>query len=142
MAFLVDCLTVTFITVTARDADGNTVSDDFAVSVEPEPEEDPPPDGDSPTGPPTVFSPLEDISLEGPERREMDLSGVFQDPEGDELTFTAASSNAAVATMWVDGSTLTVVGTGAGTATITVTAEDGDGKEASDEFEVTVSPDS
>ena len=118
------------ITVTARDADGNTVSDDFAVSVEPA----------SPTGPPTVVSPLEDISLEGGNHREISLSGVFQDPDGDELTFAGVSSNYGVASMWVDGSTLTVVGTGTGTATITVTAEDGDGKEVSDAFEVTVTP--
>ena len=42
--------------------------------------------------------------------------------------------------MWVDGSTLTVVGISTGTATITVTARDTDGNEVSDEFEVSVSP--
>ena len=129
------------ITVTARDTDGNTVSDDFAVSVEPKAEDDPPPDGDSPTGAPTVVSPLEDISLEGPELREIDLSGVFQDPDGDALTFSAASSNYGVATILpVEGATLTLMGTGTGTATITVTAEDSDGNEVSDAFEVTVTP--
>ncbi len=126
------------ITVTARDTDGNTVSDDFSVSVEPE--QDPPPEDDPSTGAPTVATPLPDISLEGPEHKEIDLSAVFHDPDGDELTFRAVSSKYSVATMWVDGSTLTVVGTGTGTATITVTAEDPDGNTVSDSFDVTVSP--
>ena len=127
------------ITVTARDPDGNTVSDDFAVSVEPEPEEEEQ-EQETSDGSPTVVSPLDDLSLEGPERREFDLSGVFQDPDGDDLTFRAVSSNGAVASMWVDGSALTVVGTGTGTATVTVTAEDPDGNTVSDAFDVTVTP--
>ena len=121
------------ITVVAQDSDGNRVSDAFDVSVKPKPE--------SPTGAPTVVSPLDDISLEGPEWREIDLSAVFHDPDGDALTFTAVSSNYSVATtLHVDGSTLTVLGTGTGTATITVTAEDSDGNRVSDAFEVTVTP--
>ncbi len=127
------------ITVTARDSDGNTVSDTFDVSVEPEPEQDPPPESSDES--PTVVSPLPDISLEGAEHREFDLSAVFQDPDGDELTFSAKSSNYGVATtLHVNGSTLTVVATGNGTATITVTAEDPDGNQVSDAFEVTVTP--
>ena len=132
---------VATITVTARDSDGNTVSDTFDVSVEPEPEQDPPPDEETPNRPPTVVSPLPDISLEGPEQREFDLSAVFHDPDGDELTFSAVSSNYGVATtLHVNGTTLTVVATGTGTATITVTAEDPDGNQVSDAFEVTVRP--
>ena len=84
--------------------------------------------------------PLDDIGLEVPELREISLTSVFHDPDGDDLTFTAVSSAYHVASMWVEGSTLTVVGTGTGTATITVTAEDPDGKQVSDEFEVTVRP--
>ena len=122
------------ITVTAEDSDGNTVSDSFTVSVvkAPEPNQDPPP-----TGGPTVVAPMSDLSLVGPEHRVIDLSDVFS---GDGLRFTAVSSNYRVASMWVDGTTLTVVGTGTGTATITVTAKDPDGNEVSDEFDVTVSP--
>ena len=117
------------ITVVAQDSDGNRVSDAFDMSVEPRPE--------SPTGVPTVVNPLPDISLEGPELREISLAGVFS---GDGLTFTAVSSANHVATMWLNGSTLTVMGTGTGTATITVTAEDRGGNEVSDAFEVTVRP--
>ena len=126
------------ITVTAQDSDGNRVSDTFNVAVEPE-AEDPPPE--SSDGSPTVVSPLPDISLEGAQTREIDLSAVFHDPDGDDLTFSAKSSNYGVATtMHVNGTTLTVVATGNGTATITVTAEDPDGNTVSDAFEVTVTP--
>ncbi len=126
------------ITVTAQDADGNRVSDTFTVAVEPEEEE---PEREASDGSPTVVSPLADISLEPPQHREISLSGVFRDPDGDDLTFSATSSNYAVAaTLHVNGSTLTVVATGTGTATITVTAEDPDGNRVSDEFQVTVTP--
>ena len=103
-------------------------------------QQDPPPEeqGEESTGgPPAVAAPLGDISLQGPQPREIALDGVFS---GDGLTITAVSSNYGVASVWVSGSTLTVVGTGTGTATITVTAEDADGNRVSDEFEVTVSP--
>ena len=127
------------ITVTARDADGNRVSDDFAVSVvkAPEPEEE---EQETSDGSPTVAAPLPDLSLEGLDWREIDLSDVFHDADGDDLTFRAVSSNYRVVLMWVIGSTLTVVGTGTGTATITVTAEDSDGNRVSDRFQITVSP--
>ncbi len=128
------------ITVTAQDSDGNRISDTFDVAVEPEPEQDPPPDEETPNRPPTVAQPLPDISLEGLQWRQFSLPDVFHDPDGDELTFTSVSSNYGVASTWVSGSTLTVVATGTGTATITVTAEDPDGNRVSDEFEVTVTP--
>ena len=128
------------VTVTAHDSDGNRVSDTFNVAVEPEPEEEEAEEQTS-DGSPTVVSPLADISLEAPQHREISLSGVFHDPDGDELTFSAVSSNYGVATtLHVDGATLTVVPTGTGTATITVTAEDPDGNQVSDEFQVTVTP--
>ena len=120
------------ITVTAQDTDGNTVSDSLDVPVVKATEPDPPP-----SGTPTVANPVPDLSLQGHEVREISLTGVFG---GDGLTFTAVSSNYAVATMWLDGSTLTVMGTGTGTATITVMAEDYDRNQVSDAFEVTVRP--
>ena len=127
------------ITVTAQDSDGNRVSDTFDVTVTApqQPGQDPPPEDDPPAGAPTVSAPLTDISLEGRQLREISLSGVFS---GDGLTFTAVSSNYAVASMWVDGSTLNVVAISTGTATITVTAQDSDGNRVSDSFDVTVSP--
>ena len=122
------------VTVTARDSDGNRVSDTFEVSVVEPPEPT--------TGPPTVAQPLDDISVEGSTPKAISLSGVFHDPDGGDLTITAVSSNHSVASMWVtpDYSTLTVIGISTGTATITVTAKDEDDNEVSDQFEVTVKP--
>ena len=128
------------ITVTAQDSDGNRASDTFDVAVEPEPEQDSPPDGETPNRPPTVAQPLPDVSLEGLQWRQFSLADVFHDPDGDELTFTVVSSDYGVASMWVSGSTLTVVATSTGTATITVTAEDPEGNRVSDELQVTVRP--
>ncbi len=128
------------ITVTAQDSDGNRVSDRFAVTVEPEPGVDPPPEEETSNRAPVVANPIDDFSLEGPEYKQFDLDEVFHDPDGDELKFSAVSSKYNVATMWVDGSTLMVVGTGMGTATITVTAKDPDGNTVSDEFDVTARP--
>ena len=90
------------IEVTARDSDGNTVNDTFAVSVvpapEPEPEEDEK-EEEASDGAPTVVSPLPDLSLEGLEWREFTWPSV-QDPHGDDLTYTAASSDYGVARGW------------------------------------------
>ncbi len=84
---------------------------------------------------------IADVSLKGPTPREISLTGVFHDPDGDSLTITAVSSHHHIATMWLSlDDSLTVVGISTGTTTITVTARDADGNEVSDEFEVTVSP--
>ena len=52
-------------------------------------------------------------------------SSYFRDPDGDRLTYSAASSDASVATAATAGSVVTVEGQSAGNATITVTADDG-----------------
>ena len=114
------------ITVTAADGAGGTVADTFTVTVK---------------SAPTVDSAISDISdLTAGSTRDVPLSGVFRDPDGDVLTITPGSSNDAVATVvvWADQSRLTLTGVAAGTATITVTAEDADGNRVSDAFDVTV----
>jgi len=52
---------------------------------------------------------------------------VFNDPDGDTLSYTASSSATNIATANIAGSVLTVVPVAAGSATITVTANDGRG---------------
>ncbi len=64
---------------------------------------------------------------------------VFSDPDGDALTYTANSSNTAIATANVSGSTLTVTAVAVGNATITVTADDKNGNTIATTFSVTVS---
>ena len=117
------------ITVTADDGNGGTVSDTFDVTVE------------LANAHATVASALADISgLNPDDTRQVSLSGVFDDPDGDTLTITATSSATAVATVSVatGGASLTVTAVKVGTATITVTADDGNGGTASDTFDVTV----
>ncbi|MCY4558322.1 MAG: Ig-like domain-containing protein, partial [Chloroflexi bacterium] len=90
---------------------------------------------------PAVAAPIADVTgLEAGATRDISLSGVFSDADGDSLTITAASSDDARATVSVaaDHSKLTVAGVAVGTATITVTAADGNGNRVSDAFEVVV----
>ena len=113
------------ITVTANDGRGGTVSDEFTVTVK---------------AAPTVASSLSDISdLEAGTTRDVSLSGVFTDPDGDALTITAGSDDS-IATVSVasDGSKLTVAGVSAGDATIIVVAQDSDGNQVGDSFDVAV----
>ncbi len=114
------------ITVTARDADGNAVSDDFTVKLK---------------AAPVVASAIANVSgLDPGATQDVSLSGVFTDADGDAMTITARSSDTARATVTVasDGSKLTLTGVAAGSSTITVTAEDADGNTVSDDFTVTV----
>ncbi|MYI97985.1 MAG: hypothetical protein F4075_13920, partial [Acidobacteria bacterium] len=69
------------------------------------------------------------------------LGGYFSDPDGDELTFTGASSNPGVATVSVDGTTATVTGVARGSAVVTITAADPDSLQANQGFNVTVGQD-
>ncbi|MCZ0933705.1 MAG: Ig-like domain-containing protein [Gemmatimonadetes bacterium] len=55
----------------------------------------------------------------------IDVAGYFSDADGDELTYTGASSNEAVATISMEGSTATIDAIAAGDAVITITASDG-----------------
>lgn len=75
--------------------------------------------------PPTVVQQIGDQTLSlGSDDLVIDLAPVFEDPEGQPLTFTAESDNPDVATATVEGATLIVTAVSAGTATITVTATD------------------
>ena len=67
----------------------------------------------------------------------IDAAGYFSDADGDELTYTGASSNEGVATVSMDGSSATITAVAAGDAVITITASDGSAS-ASQGFTVTV----
>ena len=126
------------ITVTAQDTDGNRVSDTFdvAVTAGQQQQQDPPPNQS-----PTVSSALVDATIVNESgTKEVSHSGVFDDPDGDDLTITAGSSDDDIATVSVsaDYSTLTVSAKARGTATINVTAADSNGGTVSDTFTVTV----
>ena len=68
----------------------------------------------------------------------VDASSYFSDPDGDALTYTAASSDAGVASVSVSGSDVTVTGVAAGSATVTVSATDPGGLAASQAVSITV----
>lgn len=68
----------------------------------------------------------------------VDIASRFSDPDGDPLTYSAASSAAGVAMVSTSASELTVTGVAAGSAGVTVTAMDPGGLSATSEFAVTV----
>ncbi len=56
----------------------------------------------------------------------IDVSGDFQDPDGDDLTYNTSSNNTSVATASVSNAQVTIAPVAVGSATITVTASDGE----------------
>ena len=68
----------------------------------------------------------------------VDLSSFFGDPDGDELVYEAASSDAAVAVVSVSGSEVSIEGGSEGAAMVTVTARDPGGLWAEQSFDVVV----
>ncbi|WP_419938184.1 Ig-like domain-containing protein [Candidatus Palauibacter sp.] len=113
-------------TVTAADPDGLTATQSAEVTVE------------APNRAPETVGTIPSQTITAGQAATVDVAGFFSDPDGDELTYTAESSDAAVATASVAGSSLTVRAVAAGTATVTVTAADPDGLTATQSTEVTV----
>ena len=69
---------------------------------------------------------------------EIDVSGLFRDPEQEAMTYLGSTSDTSVATSSVSGSTVEIVGTGVGRATIAVTARDPEGLTATQRISVDV----
>ncbi len=119
------------IQVTAIDTRGNSVIYEFRISSIPN---DP-----SRRDPPVVIARLPDRTLAPGGTLTADLGNYFHDPDPrDRLSYQATSSNDAVATATISGSTLHVTAVAAGSAAVTVTATDPESLEASLSFEVTV----
>ena len=114
------------ITVTARDPEGLTATQQARVTVQ------------QPNRAPTRVGSIPAQSLNPGGIATVNASPYFTDPDGDALTYTAASSNSVVARSSVSGSTVTITGVTAGTATITVTARDPGGLSASQSISVRV----
>ena len=94
-----------------------------------------------PNNAPTVSSAIADATIVNESgTRQVSLTGVFNDADGDPLTVSAGSSDEAKATVSVASSyaSLTLSARARGTATITVTADDGNGGTVEDTFTVTV----
>ncbi|WP_419933779.1 Ig-like domain-containing protein, partial [Candidatus Palauibacter sp.] len=112
------------VTVTARDADGLEATVSFEVTV--------------PNRPPAIVGEIEAQTIFLGEAATVDASPAFSDPDGDELSFAAASSDTASVLASVSGSEVTLEALKRGTATVTVAARDADSLEATVSFEVTV----
>ena len=116
------------VTVTATDPGELSASQEFAVTVEEANE------------PPVAEGTIDDQTVDAGSSVEVDVSANFSDPDDDELTFGATSSDEAVATVSTSGAVVTVMGVAPGSATVTVTASDAGMLSASLEFGVTVTP--
>lgn len=116
------------ITVTAEDGNGGSVQDQFAVKVA------------LLNLDPVVSRPIGNRSMyedDGP--LEIDLKTVFSDPEGDNLTLSAQSSDNSIATTTVTSTDiLRLTPQKIGETEITVTANDGKGGSVQDKFTLTV----
>ncbi|MDE0072555.1 MAG: Ig-like domain-containing protein [Gammaproteobacteria bacterium] len=112
------------VTVTASDPGGLSAQQAFEATV--------------PNRAPVAADSIPDQSVRAGASVTLDLAGHFSDPDGDALSYAAASSEPDVATVAVSGASLTVTGVSGGTAAVTVTASDPGGLSAQQAFEATV----
>ena len=68
----------------------------------------------------------------------VNVASNFSDPDGDRLTYEAATTNVGVAGISASGATITITAVAAGSATVTITARDPGGLTAALSFAVTV----
>ncbi|MDE0177870.1 MAG: Ig-like domain-containing protein [Gammaproteobacteria bacterium] len=115
---------ISTVTVTASDPDGLSAEQDIAVTV--------------PNRAPTALDTIPSRTLLAGNTLEFDLARYFTDPDGDSLTFTAASANVGVASVESAGSTLTISARAPGSTRVTVTVADPAGMAIQQLFAVTV----
>ncbi len=112
------------ITITASDPGGLSATQSFRFTV--------------PNRPPVPVGALQPQTIEVGQSAALDVAASFDDPDGDALTYTAASSIPAVARTSVSGSVVTITAQGPGTATVTITARDDERATATQQVSVTV----
>ncbi|WP_419933690.1 Ig-like domain-containing protein [Candidatus Palauibacter sp.] len=115
---------VATITVSASDPDGGAARQTVQVTV--------------PNREPQAVGTIPERTLSVGETATVDISSYFTDPDGDTLSYTAASSNAGVAEASVSGSAVVIAALARGVVTVTVTARDPRGLAAQQRFQVTV----
>ena len=112
------------ITVTANDGNGGYITNEFNIII---------------NAIPKVANPVSDINVsEGFSGTTIDISETFSDNDGDELSFTVSSDNTGIATVSINGNTLTITEAGTGSAHITLTANDGVGGSVNDIFTINI----
>ena len=121
------------VAVTATDPEGLAAAQDVMVTVQAQAQNRAPEQADS--------IPAHDLVVDS--AVVLDMSAYFSDPDGDELTYSAETSDAAIATASVDGAVVTTSGVSAGEegvqmVTLTVTATDPEGLSVTQEADVSV----
>ena len=114
----------TVVTATATDPDGLAASQSFVVTV--------------PNRVPVVGDTIADGEVYVDSTLVLDAAAYFADPDGDDLAYTATSSDTTRATVVVSESVVTVTGMGVGGAMVTVVARDPGGLTVEQSFAVTV----
>ena len=112
------------VTVTATDPEGLSAESSFEVTV--------------PNRAPLAGDPIPDMEVFVGDAGSFDASGHFTDPDGDNLTYTAMSSNRSVVRVSVSESTVTATARSKGTVTVTIRATDPEGLSATQTFQATV----
>ena len=115
---------VVTVTVTARDPGGLSAQTTFTVTV--------------PNQAPVAIDTVPAQTVFVGDTVHVDMSSYFNDPDGDALTYSATSTNAATVSVSVSGSVVSISAITTGAAIITVTATDPDSLYARHNFEVTV----
>ena len=111
-------------TVTATDAGGLQADERFQVDV--------------PNRAPVAVGVIPSLELAVGDSARVDVSGYFDEPDGQGLDYAAAASGTGVLAVSLEGGVLTVRARGKGMASVTVTAADPEGLEATRSFAVTV----
>ena len=113
------------VTVTAMDPGGLSAEQTFTVTV--------------PNRAPEAVGEIDDLEIREGTTVEIALADFFSDPDGDDLGYSASSSDTGVAAVAVSGDTLAVTGVAIATAEVAVTASDGS-LSATQTFVATVRP--
>ena len=112
------------VTVTATDSEGLSAMQAFQATV--------------PNRPPAPLGTMPDETVDAGDAITVDLPSYFEDPDGDDLRFTARPSASGVVRTSVTGGILTITGVAKGMTNVTVTARDTEGLSATQTFGATV----
>lgn len=90
--------------------------------------------------PPEAVGEIEPQTIEEGKRWQANVAPYFNDPDEDNLTYRAESSDSDVASTSMAGANITVTGVSAGTCVVTITATDPEGESAEQKVDITVTP--